>query len=358
MARLLCSLAATLLLATIAPAQVVVASYYNSGLLKYDASGGGLQQTYITPTNTPPGPTGLNAPSSITVGPDSALYISSQNSNSVLKYDLASGVTSTFISSATLQAISPTYSPAGIRFGPDGNVYLCRNEGNFASPGTGAIDRFSPTGTPMGTLAVGLSQPTNIEFHNNELYFSQRIGFNVNGYGTIDKITAYTSPVPVSAVNVVSTNNAGLENPTGMAFDSLNRLYIADVGGSSNGVGCAVRRYDITLPGGTAAGVSGTPGDAVFAIPDGGGNGALPFQFPADVRFLPNGKLMVANIGFSNNPDTPFGNVLVYNGTSGVFEYPIATGVSAASLAFTTVPEPALLVALGGIVLTVRRRLK
>jgi DNA-binding beta-propeller fold protein YncE len=352
------SLVALLVFTSAAAAQnLIVGSYYNSGVLGYSPTGGGLQQTLIAPTNTPPGPSGLNGPASVIAGPDNFMYVSSQNNNAILRVSPVDGTTTTFINSTTLSAISPSYSPAGLAFGPDGNLYVARNEGNFAFPGTGAIDRFASDGTFLGTLATGLSQPSNLKFHNGELYVSQRIGFNANGYGSVDKFSNFTG-TNQTPVNVISTNNALLENPTGIAFDSLNRIYIADVGGSSNGTGCAIRRYDMSVPGGLPAGVSGNPTDAVFAIPDGGGNGSLLFQFPADVLFRDDGKLLVANIGFSNTPNSPFGNVLLYNGSTGVFEQTIATGVFASTMAFSPIPEPGAILFVSGLIAlrAIRRR--
>jgi sugar lactone lactonase YvrE len=331
-----------LLLASTAPAQLVVGSYFDGNVYNYSPTGGGLQGTYV-----PAGTSGLAGPAGLAIGPDNNLYISSQSSNSILKYNFSNGQTTTFIDSTTLGNIAGagnSYSPAGLKWS-GGNLYVARNMGNFANPGTGAIDRFDSSGTFQGAVVTGLSQPSGISIQGSTMYFSNRIGPNVNGYGDVEKITNFASGSP-GLSPFVATSSGSLENPTGITFGPDGKLYIADVGGSSNGVNCAVRRYN---------------GDGSFDTVF--NQNSLAFLFPSDVLFRDDGKLLVANIGIPNGyPGAPPGgipgSVMLYNDDGSLNQVILMdSNVSPAVLAFAPVAEPGLLLVGVMTLVGVRRRL-
>lgn len=324
-----------------AQAQLIVSSYFNSAVYNYSPTGGGLQGTII-----PPFGSGVNAPSRITFGPDNHLYISNQGTdatnNSILRYDFSTSTVSTVLSPAALQAVAGAgnyYAPTGIKFGPDGLLYVARNGGLNAADGSGAIDKFSSDGTFLGTIATGLSQPTALTINGSTLYVSNLRG-GPGGTGDVDRVLNFTT-TPTLTDFIAPTSN-GLFNPTGTTWGPDGKFYVADVDFIQQGFGCKVLRYN----------ADGSP-DGVFALPNGMGQGALAFAFPSDVLFRDDGNLLVAGLGFPGNFP---GVINLYNGTTGVFEQSILTSndISPSSIAF--VPEPGLLIALSSLALIVARR--
>ncbi len=346
MLRILVASFSLLALVGTASAQLLVSSYFNSAVYQYSPTGSGLQQTLVAPFAN-----GVNAPSRITVGPDSNLYISNQGTdatnNSVLKYDLTTGMVSTFISASQLETVAGMgnyYAPTGIRFGDDGKVYLARNGGLTAAPDSGAVDRFSAAGVFESTIATGLDQPTGLTVNGNSLYVSNLRGAAGGAFGDVDRITNYTSGMPVTSTFIAGMSG-GLENPTGTTFGPDGKFYVADVSYVQNGFGNKVLRYN-----------SDGSFDTVF-VPTGTGltPGDLAFTFPSDVLFTDSGDLLVANLGF---PGSIPGTIFQYDGSTGAFELPILVdpNVSPSSLAFNPVPEPALLVLVGAVLLVRRLR--
>src|SRR5438128_3165412 len=107
-------------LATPAGADVIVASYFDSSILRFGEDG-----TVLPPIVPPGGTGGVLAPSGITFGADGFLYVSNQASvfvpglpDFIVKIDPATGNVVPFI------LLASGYVPAGLRFGPDGNLYV------------------------------------------------------------------------------------------------------------------------------------------------------------------------------------------------------------------------------------------
>jgi sugar lactone lactonase YvrE len=102
-----------------------------------------------------PGAGGLSNPQGLTFGRDGSLYVSSFNTNQVLRYDGSTGASlGVFASGGGL------VNPNGLAFGPDGNLYL-------SSCGANAVKRYrGTTGAYMGDFAPGggLKQPTFLTF--------------------------------------------------------------------------------------------------------------------------------------------------------------------------------------------------
>jgi len=343
-----------MLLATTNPAsaQLYVASYFTSALYNYSPTGGGLQSNPF-----PPG--SLEGPSRITLGPDGNIYIANQGPpvfsppgtppapgvpGNVLRYNPTTGVSSTFLSSADLTLVGgASYSPTGLSFGADGNFYLARNNGPTGAAGSGAIDRFSPTGAFLGTVATGFTQPVEITIRGTDLYVSNLRGSTVggnSGLGSVDRIANYTTATSATAVvtNFVAAGSGGLENPTGTAFDSQGRFYIADVSDVSSGASNKVNRYN-----------ADGSFETTFIGP-----AVLGGTFTSDIIFTDDGDALVAGLGF---PGFIPGTVSRFSDV-GAFETSILvdTGISPSSLVLLPVPEPLLLVALGGIVLLALRK--
>jgi outer membrane protein assembly factor BamB len=67
---------------------------------------------------------GLDRPKGMTIGPDGNLYLSSSNTDSVLRYDIETGA---FIDTFVAAGSGGLDEPARVVFGPDGNLYVVSN---------------------------------------------------------------------------------------------------------------------------------------------------------------------------------------------------------------------------------------
>jgi hypothetical protein len=263
--------------AAVVRADVVLATYFDSSILRYGDDGTPLGA--IVP---PGGNHGVAFPAGITLGPDGLLYVSNQpsslgaGSDSIVKVDPATGTV------ATVVALPDGYAPAGLQFGPDGLLYVSRNGGFQAGQGTGTVDRFDvSTGQMVDSVITNLTQPTNLVFDaHGHLYVSDF------GDATIVKYN------PVNRRYWTLVQDPNLATPAGLRFGPDRNLYVVDL------IVGAVHVYDHR---------SGAALNDF--IPAGG---ALNNQFPSDVLFLPTqGTWLVANLGPSRT--MPMGNVAAFD---------------------------------------------
>src|SRR4051812_29123317 len=91
---------------------VVVSSDFNDSIQKYDLAGHHLGAF------VPSGGGGLDSPQGITVGPDNNVYVSSANTDQVLKYN---GNTGAFLGAIAGGGLD---QPWYLTFGPDTNLYV------------------------------------------------------------------------------------------------------------------------------------------------------------------------------------------------------------------------------------------
>jgi streptogramin lyase len=277
-----------------AGADVIVASYFDSSILRFREDG-----TPLPPIVPPGGTSGVLAPSGITFGPDGFLYVSNQASvfvpgalNSIAKVDPATGNVVPFITFAT------GYVPAGLSFGPDGSLYVSQNGGQAAGPGTGTVDHYDgTTGESIGSVVTNLTQPTNLLFDSSgNLYISSY------GDATIVRYDGTNASI------FVQKGSGGLQSPAGLRFGPDGNLYVVDL------LLGAVRRYDPT---------GASINDFIAAA------GQLDNQFPSDLLFDRNGNLLVADLGPSyTDPD---GNIKAFDGVQGNYLTDFATGIYGAS---------------------------
>ncbi len=282
---------------------VVAASFFDSAIYALNPSTGALLDTLVAPNSQ----SLLSGPAGVAVGPDGNLYISNQaitftntapyytptSGNSILEYNVATNTLSTFIDSSVLQAmVTPgaTFAPAGLAFGPDGNLYVSLNGGQTPAAGTGAVVRFDITNTNgvlsySGTsrlIATGLDQPTEMSFGKsatnlNTLYVSD------SGAGSVIAVTHADAQTPTASTFIAAHAN-GLSYPSGLTWQN-GRLYVVDLG-AATGQG-QVLRYRAS---GSFLGVfTRSP--------------RLDGAFPSDAVFNGAGDMLLADLGPAYPPN-------------------------------------------------------
>jgi len=273
---------------------------------------------------------GLDGPFGLVFGPDDNLYVSSLDTDQVLRYD---GNTGMFI--GVFASGGGLGTPDGLDFGPDGNLYVIsslssqvlRYDGNNGTP--------LPAPGESGAVFAGgggLSFPSGIDFGPDDNLYVVGVGsdevFLFNGI-TGDFIVKFVSDFPrmdpdnpvhlvfgpdsnlyVSTLDTdqvlryngntgmfidVFASGGGLNDPHGLIFSPDGNLFVS--GRSPD----QVLRYD---------GNSGTPlpapGESGAVFASGGG-----LSFPSGIDFGPDGNLYVSNVGsdqvlrFDGNNGTP-----------------------------------------------------
>jgi sugar lactone lactonase YvrE len=283
-------------LVTPARADVIVTGYAESSILRFGEDGTRLQPI------VPPGSTsGLLGPAGITFGPDGSLYVSNQASvlspvpgtpDSIVKIDPATGTVTPFITLAS------GYVPAGLRFGPDGNLYVSRNGGQGSLPGTGTVDAYDgATGAFIGSVVTNLTQPSGLVFDSNgNLYISSF------GDGTVVRFDGTSAKIFVTA------GSGRLVAPAGLQLGPDGNLYVVDL------LVGAIRRYDAN-------------GNFIGGLIPAGGQ--LTSEFPSDILFDRLGNVLVADLGSSFT--SPAGNVKQFDAATGDYLTDFATGITGAS---------------------------
>jgi WD40 repeat protein len=252
---------------TVSTTPLLVSNYVNPGYVaEYDAGGGHLSDF------VPPGSSPLNLADALAFGPDNQLYVVSQGTHNVLRYDGQSGA---FLGPFASQGL---VTPIGLAFGPDGNLYVSDANSNSVLRYDGT------TGTLIDTFVArgsgGLSSPHGITFGpDGNLY--------VNSSGT-NAVLFYDGQTGAYLGNFVAPRAGGLQFPQDLLFGPDGNLYVSGINSSS------VCRYD------------GQTGTFIDVFAQGG-----PLSGASGLAFSPDGNLYVGSI--NNN------KVLRYDGQTGQF---------------------------------------
>jgi hypothetical protein len=256
----------------------------------------------------PAGMGGLTDAYGITYGPDGNVYVSALSGSAVYRYDPsgnplpASGQTGAVFIPPGSGGLS---FARDIAFGPDGYLYVI-------SQGTNSVLRYDPvTGAPAGLSGVpgdavfistssgGLDAPRGLLFHNGYVYVTSvgTSGDTGPGVCSVLRFDAKTgAPAGVSGVSgdavFISSSSGGLTNPSSIIFGPDGNAYVSSTAPSSN----AVLRYD---------GTTGAFLNTFVASGSGGLDG------PVGMVFRPDGYLYV--VGFRSN------SVLRYQASNGAF---------------------------------------
>jgi sugar lactone lactonase YvrE len=148
---------------------------------------------------------GMERVRGIHFGPDGNLYVSSAETDSVIRFDGKTGaLMGTFAESVDLDG------PIGMTFGPDGHLYV-------ASALTNRVLRFDgETGAELGSLVTGILNPTGVITGEDDLiYVASAISDHVRKY-TVD-----------GEFQGLGASGNGLDIPIGIAFGPDGLLYVA-----------------------------------------------------------------------------------------------------------------------------------
>lgn len=298
-------------------------SFADSSVHRYDATGneilsGGMP---FLP-NFAAGRLGFSQ--GVTIGPDGNIYLSSNNlltgAGEILFFDPTGAPLSHDGGEPGLFATLPwnppieeggdpvAPSPAGLTFGPDGNLYVADRQGTTVRVFDGQ------TGQQLADAATDLVSPTGIAFGpDGALYVTN---FNT---ATVERIVAgVKDPTPF-----ISLGTPGVNTPTSLLWLPSGHVLVVDVIGNKvdefDGTGAFVRTFAVPPP----------------PIPANWQELAtFPTNSPSQIIFDEDGNLVLGLLGLTNSP-TDDGALLRYSLEGGDPLETIATGLpGVAGLAF------------------------
>ncbi len=215
-------------------------------------------------------------PSNMVYGPDGNLYVSTLNGNSVLRYD-ATGLPLPAPGKLGAEFVSPGAGGLSVArklaFGPDGNLYV-------ASEISNAVLRFdSATGDSLGALvtpgSAGLDHPRGLLFHTDGFLYVTSVGGSVAASG-LDSVLRFNSVTgapagisgqPGDAVFILS-GSGGLDNPSQVAFHN-GEVYVASTSPSTSNSILRYRADGTFLSAFVPTGSGGLAGPSDFVFRDG-----------------------------------------------------------------------------------------
>jgi len=267
-----------------------VSSQLTREILKYDGLTGAFQGVFAStgPTSLPDG---LVIGKIVELGPNDNLFVSNRNSSDIIAFDITTGASAFFPSTGL--------SPTGLVFGPNGNLFV-------SSEAPSRVVEFDgTTGAQIGTFAsTGLALPHGLVFFgpNPDLYVSNRGTNEVIRFGT-------TGDLDFKGVFA----SAGLSSPTGLVFGPNGNLFVSSEAPSR------VLEFD------------GTTGDQIRTFASTG------LALPHGLVFGPNLDLYVSSRGT---------NQVIRFGTTGDLDFKgvfASTGLSSPTgLVFFNPTEPTL----------------
>ena len=207
---------------------------------------------------------GVDHPLTCVLGPqDHDIYVSSLETDQVLRY---SGKTGKFLGVFIDSTLDVLHNPAGLLFGPDGNIYVAN-----ADPASSNVVRFDPQGNFIDVYAQlpTMGGTTGLVFGpDGKLYISTRFSngvvrtdgqtieqFVAEGAGGLNRTGGiifgpdgnfYVGSQSTNNVlkfngitgdymgEFVTANSGGLSRPAGMLFGPYGDLYVASA--DSNGI--------------------------------------------------------------------------------------------------------------------------
>jgi WD40 repeat protein len=204
-----------------------VSSFNTNSVMRYDGTSGAplpsVGQTGGTFVSTGSG--GLSGAAGLILGRDDNLYVSSRSTDRVLRY---SGTSGDFLDAFVPEGSGGLNNPRALVFGPDGNLYV-------NSFGTNIVLRYDgSTGAFLGTFAAGdpLAQNNSCVFGpDGNLYVT-------NSSSATNSILRFNGVTGEFMDTFISPGSGGLTFPTGLIFGPDSNLYVSSRDTNS------VLRYD------------------------------------------------------------------------------------------------------------------
>jgi sugar lactone lactonase YvrE len=249
-------------------------NFFDTSVLRYSADG-----TPITDGDIPSGTAGLGFAQAVTIGPDGNIYVSNSGAaGQVLFFDpagnpltLAGGQPGVFATLPVEEGDPTPPAPAGLAFGPNGNLYVADREGTKVH----VFD--ATTGELQGNAATDLQAPTPLTFGpDGALYVGN---FNSASVVRVEGETQSFFIAPMSSP---------LATPSSLLWLQSGNLLVVDLFGNQ------ILEYDA---GGTYVGQF-----AVIppAIPDPLPPGAnISSNSPSSIIFDEDGNLVVGVLGLT-----------------------------------------------------------
>jgi WD40 repeat protein len=275
-------------------ADLFVSSQNTNTVFRFDETTGAFIEKLIGPS------AGLNSPVGMRIGPDGKLYIANQGNGVINKYDFGTGTISVFANTAI--------APTDIQFLSNGNMIVSDFFGT-------TVQQYDITnGNSLGTFATSaaLSQPTNMLIDGNNLYVSSL------GTGSVVRFNATTGAF---IDTYVGAGSGGLTFPAGIQFGPDSNFYVSSL------LTHQVIRYDSS---------DTAPIDPLAPIPF---VSAPNDSFPSDLLFVGN-DLLIATTG-------SFGILKYSGGSLSTFASHPDLQIAGQMLLYSPIPEAGTLVLAG-----------
>jgi hypothetical protein len=303
-----------------------VSSQLTNSVLRYSGTTGNFLDEFV-----PAGSGGLNFPRGIVFGPDGNLYVNSSNNSSVMRYDgntgdpLPAPGQSGAIFASGLAQVGP-----GVTFGPDGNLYVADFTHSSVARLNGTTGEFIDTFVSPGS--GGLNGAAGLIFgSDNNLYV-------ISGSANTNSVLRYDGRTGAFIDTFVGPGSGGLIGPLFMSFSNTDPTTLAYVPPPQS-------RFLITAP---PTAVSGTPFDVTITALDPSGNvdtnyqGTVTFTTtdPDSSVALPADYTFTTGVGGDNGVHTfPGGLILVTVGDQTIIGTDTVSGITG-SATVTVGPGP------------------
>ena len=191
----------------VADGNVYLSSQFTDQVLKYDGSTGAYLGTFVTA-----GSGGVDAPTALLFRGDGYLYVSSYNTDAILRYD---AVTGAFVDTFVTSASGGLNGPGDFAFGADGNLYVSGTNSvvkRFDGTTGAFIDDFT------AVSAGGLGESIGLEFGpDGNLYVANF---------TEDEVLVFDGTSGALIGNYVGTGAGGLDGPASLVFAPSHQVAV------------------------------------------------------------------------------------------------------------------------------------